>query len=218
MRAAVVAVGIVLCGCPGGDDEPPPDAGPPPCALPVVGDPADDIEIELVVLGDGGALDTLDEASPMQAVSLFKPPQGGRVIFAGVRARNLDPCGVQLGGGLRDIASDKIVPEMRTVNLEPDGQGWAGSDPADITTFSNIAVCPNQWSDRDAFELPYELSVAVRERGTGRTAQSVVTAVPRCSADVSHCEQGDAACTPEQLVADCECICDVDYVLGMNCR
>jgi hypothetical protein len=219
MRSAIVAfLAPLLAACPGGDDEPVPDAGPS-CVLPIAGDQSKPIEMEVVVLGEHGVLETVPESpSRMFSVSLFRPPQGGRVVFAGVRATNIDPCEVKLGGSLRDIASNKLVPESRVVNLDPAGDDWVASNPQDIASFSNIATCPNQWSDRDLYDVPYELSVAIRERKTDREVQKTFTVIPRCSGDPSQaaCEPVDP-CSPEELLAECACKCKEGYALGDPC-
>jgi hypothetical protein len=133
-------------------------------------------------------------------VPLVLPPQGGRVLFIGVRAKSFPACGVQLSGVLRDEPTGQITLESRTVNLEPRDGDWAGSVDALPDTFSNLPVCPNSWSSRDAFGEPYELTISLSTEA-GDVVSKTVHVTPVCSAD-----------DPE-----CTCICDADYVLGDVC-
>jgi hypothetical protein len=124
------------------------------------------------------------------------------VIFAGVRATNVDACHVTLSGSLRDPQNGKICFDERTVNLRPTDDGWGASVDSDISTFSNIPVCPNQWASADAFGSEFDLTVKLRDRG-GRTIEKTVRVVPAC-AEPENEEQ-------------CKCICKQGYVLGEMC-
>ncbi|GAC1546919.1 MAG: hypothetical protein NVS3B10_10840 [Polyangiales bacterium] len=135
-------------------------------------------------------------------VALTFPPQGGRVIFAGVRATNLDPCAVKLSGALRDETSLNVRVDTRTVNLKPTGDGWGASLDTDISSFSNVPTCPNQWADTDVFDHEFELTLTVTERG-GRTATQTLKVKPRCAEPARE--------------AECRCICKRGYVLGESC-
>ena len=57
-----------------------------------------DNDYDAVPLADGGPL------------AILQPPQGGRVVFVGVRATNVDGCGLQLTGALRDETSRQVRP------------------------------------------------------------------------------------------------------------
>jgi hypothetical protein len=135
-------------------------------------------------------------------VTLAFPPQGGRVIFAGVRATNLDPCGVQLTGVVRDETTKQVRLDSRTMNLLPSGDGWGASDPTDISTFANVPVCPNEWSKTNLYGTEYELEIDVTD-SKGRTASQIVKVIPACS-EPAH-------------AADCLCICMGGYMLGESC-
>jgi hypothetical protein len=124
------------------------------------------------------------------------------VIFAGVRATNLDPCGVQLAGVVRDETSMQVRLDSRTVNLKPTGDGWGQSDPADISTFANIPVCPNEWSKTNLFGTTYGLEVTLTER-SGRTEDLTLKVVPACNEPAHE--------------AECLCLCQGGYVLGQSC-
>src|SRR5262249_25636425 len=60
-------------------------------------------------------------------VALMKPPQGGRVLYAGVEARNLDvSMPVNLIGALRDPTTHAVYGlEGRPVILAAGADGWA---------------------------------------------------------------------------------------------
>jgi hypothetical protein len=175
------------------------DAGPPPCTIGFLGDPKSAPVIELVTLDESYISTPLQDGG---TVSLMFPPQGGRVIFAGVRATHVDACAVRLAGALRDLQTKQVRIDTRTVNLEPTGDGWGRSIDSDISTFANIAVCPNQWADTDVFGIEYELIVSVTDRAQ-RKATQTVRVVPLCT-EPEHAEE-------------CLCICKGGYVLGENC-
>jgi hypothetical protein len=174
-----------------------PDAGPP-CTIGFLGDAAGTPAIELLILDGTTSAPLVDGGT----APLIFPPQGGRVIFAGVRATNLDACAVRLSGALRDVQTKQVRIDTRTVNLEPTGDGWGRCIDSDISTFANIAVCPNQWSDTDLFGNEYELVVSVTDREQ-RKATQTVRVVPQC--------------TEPEHVEECLCICKKDYILGENC-
>ncbi len=213
-----VAAATALGGCPSSEDTPPatdagvvetgPDA-PTVCPAGFLGDPSKEIQIELRALKADGTDVPIKDGDDLAIVF---PPQGGRVSFVGVRALNLDACGVQVTGALRDLGSRQIRVDGRTVNLnkEPDGWGTTGSgtktnieDSAAIGDYSNIPVCPNQWADVDVFDKPFELEVLVKDR-TKKQATKVIKVTPRCS------EPG-----PKETA--CRCLCKKGYTLGETC-
>jgi hypothetical protein len=181
-----------------------PGSGKEPCSTGFIGNASAPPQFDVVVLradltgtiiADGGA------------VPLVKPPQGGRAIFVGVRATNIDGCGVVLEGALRDPTSKQVRPDARTVNLIAEDGGWGVSGglnaiPADIANFSNILACPNQWSTTDIDGNPYGLEVTLQDRA-GRTAHTTLSVTPYCG------EPANAA--------ECTCICKAHYVLGEAC-
>jgi hypothetical protein len=200
--AAVLPLAFVALvaggGCPE-ETQPNDDDAPPSCTLAFLGDQSKDPSIELIYFGadqmdhplvDGGEID------------LIFPPQGGRVLFVGVRATNVDPCGVKLTGALRDTSTGQVRLDTRTVNLRDDGSGFGASTPGDIASYANVPVCPNQWSARDAFGESFELEVALTDL-RDRTATEVVQVKPRCAEPANE--------------AECLCICQGGYVLGQQC-
>jgi len=176
-----------------------PSAPPDPCTVGVLGDATQSIVLQAIALDPNMTPFTVASGD---SVTLAFPPQGGRVIFAGVRATNLDGCGVQVEGVIRDLTTHQVRLDSRTVNLSPTGDGWGESDPTDVSTFANVPVCPNEWSATNLYGTPYQLELAVTDRG-GRTATQTLQVTPECS-EPAH-------------AAECLCICKGGYVLGEVC-
>jgi hypothetical protein len=200
LRPPSQALGLLLLAtatC-GPDDPPvtPPD--PPTCTTGFIGEQGKDPELELTILGVDDTSTPVNAGDP---VPIIKPPQGGRVIFVGARARNIDACGVKLTGSLRyDAMAVRI--DSRTVNLKPTDDGWVTSVDSDISTFANVPVCHNQWTPVDIFGNEFDLSLTIVDK-TGRTVKQTVSITPTCA-------------EPENL-AECECICKGGYMLGEMC-
>jgi hypothetical protein len=177
-----------------------PDAGPPdPCAVGFLGDAMVPPVVQVIGLDPNMMPFPVADGD---MVTLAFPPQGGRVIFAGVRATNLDGCGVQLEGVIRDETTQQVRLDSRTVNLLPTGNGWGESNPTDVSTFANVPVCPNEWSATNLYGTSYQLELAVTDR-TGRAATQTLKVTPECS-EPAH-------------AAVCLCICRGGYVLGEAC-
>jgi hypothetical protein len=220
LALAITAAALVLAGCPAGDAAPgagagdagaeaAPDTGPADCPAGYLGDPTKDIELEVRALRADGTDVPLNDGDDLAIVF---PPQGGRVSFLGVRATNLNGCGVQVLGALRDLASRQVRVDGRTVNLlkEADGFGTTGQgtttnieDSAAIGDYSNVPVCPNEWADVDVFDQPFEVEVQVKDRAK-KTATKVIKVTPRCS-------------EPGAKQTACRCLCKHGYVLGESC-
>jgi hypothetical protein len=205
----------LLGGCPGGGDAPAPDdAGTDadaasPCAAGFLGDPALEPQIELRTLKADGSDVPLADGNDL---AIILPPQGGRVAFVGIRATNLDGCGVQITGALRDPATKQIRVDGRTTNLnrEPDGWGVSGrgtttniEDSALIADYSNIPLCPNQWASTDVYDQTFELEVIVQDRRKKQVSK-IIKVTPRCA-------------EPGAKETSCRCICKKDYALGDVC-
>jgi len=212
----MVAAAFVLAGCPGGDDATPgvdggagPETGPVDCPAGYLGDPSKDIKIELRALRADGTDVALNDGDDLAIVF---PPQGGRVSFIGVRAINLNGCGVQVLGALRDLGSRQVRTDGRTVNLLKEADGWGTTgqgtttnieDSAAIGDYSNVPVCPNEWADVDVFDQPFEVEVQVKDRSK-KSATKVIKVTPRCS-------------EPGAKETACRCLCKHGYVLGEPC-
>ena len=163
-----------------------------PCPL---GDASSTAKTEMTIVArtPDGRLAPLAEGD---ALSLIEPPQGGQVVFVGVRAKNLDGCGVLVTASLRDATSGRLIGiESRPIDLVKAADGFGETpSPGDITTFANVPVCPNRDAVRALSGLPYQLDVSLRDR-EGRTAQASISVVPTCSEQVlCPCECGAAAC------------------------
>jgi hypothetical protein len=186
------------------------DAAPPvpdaECATGTLGDPTKDIEFDFRALHVDGTDNPLHDGDD---VALILPPQGGRVIFVGVRATNLDGCAVRLTGAIRDETSRLIQPDQRTIDLNPTGDGWGTSGAASQSisaarsAYANVALCPNQWgATTDIFDHEFLLEVTVQDRAKRQVTKSIKV-TPRCA-------------EPDHL-AECLCICKLGYHLGEKC-
>jgi hypothetical protein len=169
------------------------------CTTGFIGDKTQDVVVEITARDADGHSHVLTDNSD---VAILFPPQGGRVVFIGARAKNLDTCGVTLSGAIRDLGSGQVRLDNRTVNLVPQSDGFATSLDVDISTFSNVPVCPNQWSNSDIFDQGYQVELTVEDK-TGKKGTKKLRIIPRCS------EPG--------RIDECYCICKQGYVLGESC-
>lgn len=208
-----LALLLALAGCPeDGTQIAPLDGGvesSSTCPAGYIGDPELPAELELRALRADGTDVALGAGEDL---AVLLPPQGGRVAFVGVRARNVDGCGLQVVGALRDPVTKQLRLDGRTVNLrrEPDGWGTTGrgtttniEDSAEIGDYSNIPLCPNQWAERDVFDQTFELEVVVTDRKK-KTVSKKIDVVPRCA-------------EPGAKEVACRCLCRNGYVLGETC-
>lgn len=179
------------------------------CPTGYLGEPSAEASIELRALRADGTDVPLEDGDDL---AVLFPPQGGRVSFVGVRALNVDGCGMQIVGALRDPLSKQIRLDGRTVNLRRESDGWGTTgrgtttnieDSAEIGDYSNIPLCPNQWADQDVFDKGFELEVMITDRRK-KTATKKIAVVPRCA------EPGDKETA-------CRCLCRSGYVLGETC-
>ncbi len=200
--ALLFSAGVSGCG-PGPETNPPVDAGTDAkvgCTLPFIGDSTKEPEIEIIALK---ADYTSAPVAEGDSVALLFPPQGGRVIFAGVRARNIDPCSIQLTGALRDLDTSQLRVDARTINLEERTDGWGSSSDADVASFANVPICPNQWSKTDIYGTKYQLEITITDRAKHKVTKTVGV-IP--------------ACAEPENAAECACICKGGYVLGETCE
>lgn len=148
----------------------------------------------------------------MSEVPLIQPPQGGKVMFVGVRARNVDVCHVTLRTALIDPENGGVVSlERRPVSLESAPDGWLepvhldGSDGMTAhnlaANLSNLPACPRAGLSKAITGEVYELHVTMETEDT--SVDSVVHVVPRC-AEARYLEL-------------CTCECALDYKLGASC-
>ena len=182
-------------------DAPPSDAAPPTCALGFLGDPSQPPVLELLVRNGSGVSVPLADGD---TVPLVTPPQGGKVIFVGVRATNISPCSVVLNGALRDPVSQQLRIDGRGMNLTPTGDGWGQSADTNLSTFANIPTCPNQWAMQDLYGNVFELTITLSDP-MGHTVASTIHVTPQCV-------------EPAGLGKECLCSCKQGYVLGQVCN
>ena len=187
------------------------ETGPPPSVCPTgyLGDFDAPIEIELRALKADGTDVPLNDGDDL---AILFPPQGGRVAFVGVRAKNLDGCAVQITGALRDVDTKQVRLDGRTVNLkkQDDGYGVTGqgtgpdiANSGEIGDYSNVPLCPNQWASKDIYDHTFELEFLVVDRNH-KTASKKIMVTPRCA-------------EPGEKRSGCLCLCRNGYVLGEAC-
>jgi len=145
------------------------------------GDPALPLEVELSIRDVSGGLTTLADG---MRVPLIEGPQGGKHIFVAVRARNLYTGAVELMGLVRDGTVDGQDPilglEKRPVDFALAADGWAYPvEPDQLSSYSNIALCPNYKSSRDIYEEAYQVTVEVEDR-SGRRGGRALMVTPYC--------------------------------------
>lgn len=189
----LLAIVAACGGCTGGED---PLQG---CKLDYLGDEALPLEMKLVARDADEVAREIVNASD---VDMILPPQGGRVIFVGAVATNVSACGVELSGALRDLSTGQLRVDARTTNLKPKGGGWGGPLDGDISTFSNIPLCPNQWASTAVHGAPFELTVTLSDP-QGKTASQTMQVTPVCGQPANE--------------AECLCQCKQGYVLGQTC-
>jgi hypothetical protein len=209
----VTFAAAALLGCPDDNLTATGDGGgpvvPTECAAGILGDDTQDMQLEIRALKADGTDVALNDGDDL---AILFPPQGGRVAFVGVRALNLDGCGVQVTGAIRDLTSKQVRVDGRTVNLTKEADGWGTSgdgtsadltSTAGVSSYSNVPLCPNQWADVDIFDQPFEIEVQVKDRKQ-KMATKTIKVTPRCA-------------QPGSLEVTCKCLCKHGYVLGEAC-
>lgn len=195
LRLGTAAAALALAAC--GDDGAAPVDADGPC---VVGDLAAAPELELVSLDDAFAQRPLADGDEL---ALVTPPQGGKVVFVGMRIKNVDLCGATIQAALRDPCTGRVVGiERRPVRwrVAPDGLAEP-LDPQAISDYTNVAACPNAALSRDVDGSPYQLEVRFYPPGGAPAIERILEVTPRCAADDEQCR----------------CECDSEYRLGEAC-
>jgi hypothetical protein len=151
-----------------------------------------DAEGAPAAVGDGAAL------------ALIRPPQTGRILAVGLRARNVCAGPIQVTGAIIDPCTGRVAGlEGRTVRFVAAGDGFAEpAEPAQLASYANVAVCPNQGGDRDIDGQRYRLTMSLKD-GQGHVASTSLEVTPVCA-------------QPENG-AECRCICAAGYQLGQVC-
>ncbi|MEZ4403741.1 MAG: hypothetical protein R3B06_27200 [Kofleriaceae bacterium] len=171
-RSWTCAATMLLLGC-GGVDAVPVDAPTDPtrCSS-TIGDRRAPIELipvalEDVVIADG------------DRVSLLAPPQGGIVLVAGVRAKNVDGCATQITAALRDPVSNALVGvETRPAPLYAGADGWGHPITPTFFALANVAVCPATAATRDIFDQPWIVEFQLEDGARRAVASRTIT--PTC--------------------------------------
>jgi hypothetical protein len=168
------------------------DAVKPDCS-PVIGDLS--LPIEIIPIDA-----TLTDIAEGAAIMLDVPIQGGIVIYAGARARNLDGCNARVIAALRDLDSHQVIGlEERPTILRTDSGGWGAPVGAPQYALANIAVCPNVTGTHDLFATPWQLEVRI-ETADHRSATITRTVTPMCG--------------PPNGFVDCPCECAAGWQPG----
>jgi hypothetical protein len=167
-----------------------------------MGDVSKPVELEVIHRAADGKYEATED---MSEVPLIQPPQGGKILFVGVRARNLDGCGLTLATALVEPETGAVVSlERRPVTLEPGDDDWMSPQrPKEASNYSNLPACPRADLARSVVGEVYELRVNITD-SAGRKAATSIQVVPTC---------GEPA-----LSALCHCECSKDYKLGGGCR
>jgi hypothetical protein len=185
---ALIAVAAAAC------DDP-----KPRCPAGFIGDPSKPTEATMLI--SDGTSGTENPIAPHDPLPLEPPPQGGYVSYVGTAARNLDGCGVELRGTLRDPDTGaQLGFDARTTDLVRGADGWGRSNAANNANLSNVNICPD-YSSKDRQGQEFILELQVVDRGH-RTATVSMPVVPTCNL------------TNPLVQADCLCTCSANYFLG----
>lgn len=205
-RACLLAIAAAAAAC--GDDgatpdAPPADAPPPDGWIPcVAGDPSLPPEMELLHLDEIFQQQPLADGDPLPLVT---PPQGGKVVFVGMRIKNVELCGepfATIQAALRDPCTDRVIGiERRPIQWTVADDGFAEPlNPRAISDYANVAACPNAATGHDVDGHPYQLEVRFYPPNSAPAVERIITVTPTCLDDDG-----------------CKCECDADYVLGEAC-
>jgi hypothetical protein len=129
---------------------------------------------------------------------LADPPQGGEVLFAGVRALNLvcrsGMAVVNLSASLKDEAANRFVAiDGRTVQMKVDvSDADTVAESLGPANYANLPACPNAGATRDITGTSYLLHVRADVIG-GKHAEASLHVVPSCG-ETAH-------------PSNCECVC-----------
>lgn len=211
---------LVACGGAGAGDDAGDDDGAPtdvpdptidqpmicdvPCPPPPVLEcpqPSGDISqpIEVVPLRIDTATGAIVEIADGDHLDLRRPDQGGRVVYAGVRARNIaDGCNVYVNGALRDPVSNRVIAlESRPTYMAVDATGWAVPVMPFTQTLANVPACPQAAVEIDVDGHTWQLEIRLTE---GARSTTVIRSVA-------------LDCVSDSF-GGCECDCDHDPADG----
>lgn len=205
----LILLACTLAACP---DDPPDGTGGsggegPSCTVGFLGDQAQSPELEVFFYGADEADHPVADGA---VLDMIEPPQGGRVIYVGARARNVDGCSVLLTATLRDPTTNQIRFDTRTANLQDEGDGWGSVQPGVLAAYSNIPACQNSWSAQTLYEDGYLLEVKLEDSG-GRVAEASFDVRAQCT------ELSQARPSGPDVLDECLCICREGYQIGDTC-
>jgi hypothetical protein len=150
---------------------------------------------------EGMAMRMLAAGDP---VDLWSAPQGGHVVLAGAKVKNLTSDTATLKVRFRQPDTGNIVAEEgRTVKMlpVPDEPGLMQPDIRSRSQVSNVPLCPSYGPlgivDRT---LVMEVSMTALYTDPVESGTTTLLVVPRCS-------------TPDDE-SFCRCECEANYVLG----
>ncbi len=198
-RSLSLTLLVLVASC--GGDEPATDMMPSTPLDCFIGDRGAAPELQLVYRTvDGQMAPFVDGAD----IPLILPPQGGKVFLIGVRARNVDGCGLRISASMRDACTGRILGrDGRPIFLTADAEGWGiPRQPRELSDYANVPACPSFAALRDVDNEPYQVELSITDRD-GRTAAVTTTVVP--------------VCAEAQFFDQCTCECDADYILGGGC-
>lgn len=209
-----VAMLASVCSCmdppPVDDDAGVDDAGLEPtsdCGF--VGTPGEAPVLELLFQDEQHTLQVLVDGGDVPAIL---PPQLGKVLLIGVRAKNINTCDLAVTAGVFDDCTSPpqlLGREGRPLQLvENPATGFAEPrDPDTLNHLANIPVCPNFRGERDVDgELVRVQFILTDGDGVEHDLQAHVR--PFC---VDNPNDPNA-------VADCECECDAEYSFERACE
>ncbi len=199
-------LGALLCvaaDCPGGDDGPDP---PTECFF---GDENASPEGELVFLDENFVVQPFTDG---QRVPAILPPQGGKVIFIGVRLKNMDMCSIQANGGVFDDCQTPprvIGREGRALSFVlNEASGFAEpANPETINNYVNIPLCGNFTSSRDIDDEPYRIELRISDRAQ-RALVFRAELTPFCA----------GAPNTDGTFEQCLCECDAEFSFDLTCE
>lgn len=156
---------------------------------------------EAVMLVSDGQSQTFREVRDGDALPLMPPPQGGYVLYVGAKMRNMDACGIEQGGTLREPASgNQFGFDARTANMLLGSDGWGIPDVTSNADVSNVNACPD-YGPTPVHGTSWPLELTLKDKG-GRKVTVKHRVVPTCM------HQNPL------LQRDCVCTCSANYFLG----
>lgn len=150
------------------------------CSDTFIGDPS--LPPEAILVVTDGVSQTLVDVHDGDPVPLVRPPQGGQVTYAAARVRNMNRCAVQFAGSYRDpVTNNELAFDGRGSNLVVGADGWGRPDVNQLSSFANIAPCPDNDPTRDVQSNPAILQIDLHDqKGHRLTLRQRV--VPTCTA------------------------------------